>query len=138
MAVKISEEAPIEIQMTSLIDCVFMLLIFFLVSSQMKKVERELPIELPVADAVVQVKSTPGMTTIAVDQVGDLYVNSIPVGAEGLRAKLREAARENPETRIRISGDIYAPFRSIVQVLDTCQGEGLTIIGINTAVDIKK
>ncbi len=138
MAVKISDEAPIEIQMTSLIDCVFMLLIFFLVSSQMKKVERELPIELPAANAVVQVKSTPGMTTISVDEFGDLYVNSIPVGSEGLRASLREAARDNPDTRIRINGDIYAPFRSIVQVLDACQGEGLTIIGINTAVDIKK
>ena len=35
-----------------------------------------------------------------------------------------------------VSG-LAAPFRSIVQVLDACQGEGLTVVGINTAVDIK-
>lgn len=136
MAVKFEDEAPVEIQMTSLIDCVFLLLIFFLVSSQMKKVEKELPIELPKANATVQVKEAPGMTTVSVDRFGALYVNSKSVGAEGLRASLREAVRENPDQRIRINGDVYAPFRAIVQVIDTCQGEGLTLIGINTAVDV--
>jgi len=138
MSVKFNDEEPVEIQMTSLIDCVFLLLIFFLVSSQMKKVEKELPIVLPQASAVRQVKEMPDMTTVSVDKFGEIYVNSQPVGAEGLRARLREAAREHPDMRIRISGDVYAPFRSIVQVLDTCQGEGLNIIGINTAVDVKK
>ena len=137
MAVKFGEEEPVEIQMTSLIDCVFLLLIFFLVSSQMKKVEKELPIELPQANATRQVKAVPDLTTVSVDKLGALYVNSLPVGAEGLHAKLREAAREQPGLRIRINGDVFAPFRSIVQVLDACQGEGLTVVGINTAVDIK-
>jgi len=137
MAVKFEEEEPVEIQMTSLIDCVFLLLIFFLVSSQMKKIEKELPIELPQASATRQVKAPPEMTTVSVDKNGALYVNSQPVGAEGLRAQLREAARENPGLRIRVNGDVFAPFRSIVQVLDACQGEGLTVVGINTAVDIK-
>ena len=137
MAVKFEEEEPVEIQMTSLIDCVFLLLIFFLVSSQMKKIEKELPIELPQANATRQVKALPEMTTVSVDKNGALYVDSLPVGAEGLRAQLREAAREHPDLRIRINGDVFAPFRSIVQVLDACQGEGLTVVGINTAVDIK-
>ncbi len=137
MSVKYEDEAPVEVQMTSLIDCVFLLLIFFLVSSQMKKLEKELPIVLPQASVTQPVKASPDLTTVSVDKYGELYVNSVAVGAEGLRAKLREAARVNPELRIRINGDVYAPFRSIVQVLDTCQGEGLMIVGINTAVDIK-
>ena len=136
MPVKITDDEPVEVQMTSLIDCVFLLLIFFLVSSQMKKVEKELPIELPMAAATVPAKASPQLTTVSVDKYGELFVNSQPVGGEGLRAKLREAARTNPDMRIRINGDIYAPFRAIVQVLDTCQGEGLTIVGINTAVDV--
>ena len=136
MPVKFSDDEPVDIQMTSLIDCVFLLLIFFLVSSQMKKVERELPIQLPQAAATQTVKASPQLTTVSVDKFGELYVNSQPVGAEGLRASLREAARVNPDMRIRINGDVYAPFRSIVQVLDTCQGEGLNVVGINTATDI--
>jgi biopolymer transport protein ExbD len=143
MAIKQEPEEPLDIQLTSLIDCVFLLLIFFLVSSQMKKIEKELPIELPKANATHEVKAAPDLVTVSVlaPRTADLsepvfYVNGVPVGSEGLRASLRKAAEEKPGRRIRINGDINAPFRLIVQVLDTCQGEGLTVVGINTALGL--
>ncbi len=137
MAIRFDEEEHVEVQMTSLLDCVFLLLIFFLVSSQLKKVEKELPITLPEANLTHSVKATPDLITVSVDANGQLFVNSKPVGASGLRSALRDAAKENPDRRIRVNGDVFAPFRSIVQVLDTCQGEGLTVVGIHTATDIK-
>ena len=137
MAVKYEEEEHIEIQMTSMMDCIFLMLIFFLVSSQLKKVEKELPIELPRANTTRDVKSTPDLITVSVNKNGELFVNSKPVGDAGLKNALANAAKENPDRRIRINGDVFAPFRSIVQVLDTCQGEGLTVVGIHTATDIR-
>ena len=143
MAIKQESDAPLDIQLTSLIDCVFLLLIFFLVSSQMKRIEKELPIELPKANATQEVKAAPDLVTVSVlaPRTSDLsepllYVNGTPVGAEGLRSALRKAAEDKPGRRIRINGDINASFRQIVQVLDTCQGEGLTIVGINTATGL--
>lgn len=136
MAVKYDEEEHVEVQMTSMLDCIFLLLIFFLVSSQLKKTEKELPIELPEANMVKTVKATPDLISVSVNARGDLFVNGKSVGASGLRAALREAAAENPDRRIRVNGDVFAPFRSIVQVLDTCQGEGLTVVGIHTATDL--
>ena len=137
MAVKYEEEEHIEIQMTSMMDCIFLMLIFFLVSSQLKKVEKELPIELPRANTTRDVKSTPDLITVSVNAKGELFVNSKPVGDAGLKNALANAAKENPDRRIRINGDVFAPFRSIVHVLDTCQGEGLTVVGIHTATDIR-
>ncbi len=137
MAVKYEEEEHIEIQMTSMMDCIFLMLIFFLVSSQLKKVEKELPIELPLANTTRDVKATPDLITVSVNAKGELFVNSKPVGDAGLKNALANAAKENPDRRIRINGDVFAPFRSIVQVLDTCQGEGLTVVGIHTATDIR-
>ena len=137
MAVKYEDEEHIEIQMTSMMDCIFLMLIFFLVSSQLKKVEKELPIELPRANTTRDVKSTPDLITVSVNAKGELFVNSKPVGDAGLKNALANAAKENPDRRIRINGDVFAPFRSIVQVLDTCQGEGLTVVGIHTATDIR-
>ena len=52
MAIKQEEDAPVEVQLTPLIDCVFLLLIFFLVSSQLKKVEKRLEVDLPRAHVV--------------------------------------------------------------------------------------
>lgn len=132
MAIKYTDEESVDVQMTPLIDCVFLLLIFFLVSSQMKKIEKELPIELPMADVALQVKAAPDLVTVSVDKYGQFYINSQPVGSEGLRVALKAAVAENPDRRVRISGDIYAPFRSVVQVLDTCRGEKIDIVGIHT------
>jgi biopolymer transport protein ExbD len=137
MAVKYEEEEKPEVQLTSMMDCIFLMLIFFLVSSQLKKVEKELPIELPRANTTRDVKSTPDLITASVNAKGELFVNSKPVGDAGLKNALANAAKENPDRRIRINGDVFAPFRSIVQVLDTCQGEGLTVVGIHTATDIR-
>jgi biopolymer transport protein ExbD len=98
----------------------------------MKKVEKELPIDLPKADVSLKVKATSDMVTVGVDKFGKFYINSQPVGAEGLRVALKTAMAENPDRRIRISGDMYAPFRSVVQVMDTCRAEGIGIVGIHT------
>ena len=137
MAVKYEEDEKPEVSLTSMMDCIFLMLIFFLVSSQLKKIEKEVPIELPVANVAKDVKTTPDLITISVDAKGALYVNSKPVGGQGLRTALTKAKAENPDRRIRINGDIFAPFRSVVQVLDTCQQEGLTVVGIHTADGIK-
>lgn len=133
MAVKYEEEEHIEIQMTSMMDCIFLMLIFFLVSSQLKKVEKELPIELPLANTTRDVKATPDLITVSVNAKGELFVNSKPVGDAGLKNALANAAKENPDRRIRIDGDVFAPFRSIVQVLEASRHEGLTVVGIHTA-----
>ena len=138
MAVRYEEEEKPEVQLTSMMDCIFLMLIFFLVSSQLKKIEKEIPMELPVSNVARDVKATPDLVTVSVDSRGDLYVDSKPVGPAGLRAALQAAAKEKPDRRIRIDGDVFAPFRSIVHVLDTCQQERLTVVGIHTADGLRK
>ncbi len=133
MAVRYEEDEKPEVSLTSMMDCIFLMLIFFLVSSQLKKIEKEIPLELPTADATLSAKATPDMVTISVTAKGDLHVNGKPCGPGGFRAALADAAKENPSRRIRIDGDVYAPFRSVVQALDACKQEGLTVVGIHTA-----
>ena len=138
MAVKYEEDEKPEVSLTSMMDCIFLMLIFFLVSSQLKKVEKEIPMELPTATVAKDVKATPDLITVQVNSKGELFVNSKSVGGAGLRSALTAAKQENPDRRIRLDGDVYAPFRAIVQVLDTCQQEGLTVVGIHTADGIVK
>ena len=138
MAVKYEEDEKPEVSLTSMMDCIFLMLIFFLVSSQLKKVEKEIPMELPTATVAKDVKATPDLITVQVNSKGEMFVNSKSVGGAGLRSALTAAKLENPDRRIRLDGDVYAPFRAIVQVLDTCQQEGLTVVGIHTADGIEK
>lgn len=134
MAINVDSDKGLDIQMTPMIDCIFLLIIFFLVSSQMKKLEKELPVSLPESAAALQVKASPDLLVIGIDRNGSYYIAGEPVGYEALQRKLREAA-VNPAQRIRIDGDEAAPFSSLVHIFDLCQFEGLTNIGINTRVE---
>ena len=70
MAIKHEEEPAVEVQLTPLIDCVFLLLIFFLVSSQLKKVEKRLDVKLPDAQVVKTYKATPDVISVGVSAPG--------------------------------------------------------------------
>lgn len=135
MAIRVETDKGLDVQMTSMIDCIFLLIIFFLVSSQMKKVEKELPVNLPDSAAALNVKAAPDMIVVGIDNNGSFYIGGEPVGYEALQTKLREAAAANPDRRIRIDGDESAPFSSLVHIFDICQFEGLTNVGINTRVE---
>ena len=138
MAIKHEEDAPVEVQLTPLIDCVFLLLIFFLVSSQLKKIEKRLDVKLPDAQVVKTYKATPDIISVGVTARGNLYVNARPVGAGGLLAALRAAKAERPGCRVVLDGDVHAPFRAVVQAIDACAMTGLEVAGIHTADDIRE
>lgn len=136
MAIRHDEEAAVEVQLTPLIDCVFLLLIFFLVSSQLKKVEKRLEVELPEAHVVKSYKQTPDIISVGVNANGNIFVNARAVGPGGLLAALREAKASRANRRVVLDGDVHAPFRAVVQALDACAMEGLEVAGIHTAEDI--
>lgn len=128
-----------EVNMTPMIDCVFLLLIFFLVATVVKKTEKEVEVDLPEAIHAVDTKYAESKTTvIGVGKESELYMNGAAVTVSELHRHLREIAQATPEARIRIDGDRDAPFQALTHVLDLCSFEGLKIVGIHTAGDPQK
>lgn len=128
-----------EPNMTPMIDCVFLLLIFFLVATVVKKTEKEVEVNLPDAVHAVDTKyAEDKRLVIGIMANGDVCLDGEPVGIEKLHAKLRDVARNAPQTHIRIDGDQQAPFQSVTHVLDLCAFEGLKVAGIHTAGDPRK
>ncbi len=132
MRVNLEETDDIEVQMAPLIDCVFLLLIFFLVATTLKKIEKELPLSLPPAAAAVSRRVVDDMTIISIDGGGNFYLGSDPVGQGFLLQELREIAEQNPARRIRIDMDRDTPAWAFVQVIDMCTFEGLENVGLKT------
>ena len=127
----IEDETP-EVQMAPLIDCVFLLLIFFLVATTLKKIEKELPLDLPVSAAAIRTPTADDTLVVSIDREGHLFLGAEPAGQGYLQQKFREVARENPQRRIRIEGDKAAPLQAVVQVLDLCSFEGLKNVRIKS------
>lgn len=132
MRINVEDDDQIEVQMAPLVDCVFLLIIFFLVATTLKKIDKELPIDLPEASAVVSRQVEGNMIIISIDSSGALYLGAEPVGQGYLGRKLRELAAEDPQRRIRIDADRNAPVWAAVQVLDLCNFENLKNVGIRT------
>lgn len=125
------QESP-ALDMAPLIDCVFLLLIFFLVATTMKKVEKELPLDLPEASAAIEVKNSENMLILGIDDKGKLYKGTTEITISGLESLLRETARTNIDQRIRIDGAKNADYQDVLFVLDRCTFYNLKNVGLHT------
>lgn len=130
VAIDMSDEA--EVSMSPLIDCVFLLLIFFLVSTMVKKENKDIDIDLPVSVSAVELKPDNDILVIGLDHTGALYWEGGPCTANELHRYLDITAESEPNKRIRIDADANAPFDRFVEVLDTCQFRGLNNVGLRT------
>ena len=74
MRLNYDEDDKVEVQMSPLIDCVFLLLIFFLVTTMMKKWEMQIPLTLPtMTSSLSTTRSGEEAVIIAVDEKKKIY-----------------------------------------------------------------
>jgi biopolymer transport protein ExbD len=131
------EEQP-EIGLIALIDCIFFLLMFFMVATSFtQQTEAEKRKELPVVLPSSSASFTPGQASasplvIGVDKSGRFFVDGEPTGTQALHDRLRSEARADPQRTVRVDGDRAAAYQHIVHVLDLCQLAGLTHIAMHT------
>lgn len=132
------EEQEAEVQMAPLIDCVFILLIFFLLTSILQKPHKDYGIILP--DASSSKEKTAKYNTIIVEITAPKPPQNEPIivldGSEVnqtlLLTRLREIAYRDPVREIRIDADRNVPIPHIVRVMDILQFLGFNKIGIRT------
>jgi biopolymer transport protein ExbD len=108
--------------MTPMIDVVFQLIIFFLVSSHLAKQEVQLTLPLPVADSGHQPEESPAKRlTINVLDDGVLTLAGRTVAIEELADQLRAVRAGQPEEmEVRVRSDRRVPYRRIEPVLLAC------------------
>lgn len=139
MRIDLGEDEQPEIGLIALIDCIFFLLMFFMIASSFKqpdkeeKPQKEVPVTLPVAQmSVDRAGAAASPLAIGVDKSGKLYLDGDKVSVQELHARLKAEAGKNPQRPIRIDGDELARYQDIVHVLDLCQFEGFTKISMHT------
>lgn len=118
--------------MSPLIDCVFLLLIFFLVSSMTKVKNKDIPVNLPTSESAIKLKPDDKQAIVGIDRDGNLYWDGQPCSTNFLLEQLRNACIHTPDRRVRIDMDREAPFGRFVEVMDACQFYNLSNIGIRT------
>lgn len=123
------------VDLTPLIDVVFLLLIFFMVSTTFQK-ESELAIELPKASATASPENDRSIE-VSVDAKGVFYVNGrqlVNTQAETLRKALAKAVKGQKAKPLVITADGKATVQSQMTILDVAQQLGLSRIRFATQI----
>lgn len=124
-----------DINLTPLIDVVFLLLIFFMVSTTFER-DSELSIELPQASADAAARN-PQSIEVTIDARGRFYVDGrqlVNTQPQTLLQALRDASEDRDAPPLVISADANTPHQAVVQVMDAARQLGLVRLTFATRV----
>ncbi|MCC6969302.1 MAG: biopolymer transporter ExbD [Phycisphaerales bacterium] len=120
-----NSDQSVGVDLTPVIDMVFMLLIFFLVATTFQQQERESKIALPQAAASAPISSALREIVINVTRDGTLIVNTKVVDEASLLSMLKSAAAQNPGQKVNVRGDRDAAYGMVARALDLCKQAGI-------------
>ena len=126
-----------EVNLTSLIDVVFLLLIFFMVSTSFVK-QSQISISLPEAENTSIVEEVPDQIDIMITADGTYLVNGrelINNRAETIRNALQKVSTGRNDLPLTISADANAKHQDVVTAMDVAARLGFTKISIATVND---
>lgn len=120
------KRVSLALDMAPLIDIVFQLLIFFMLSSSF--FNPALKLNLP--KAVQQDRREPERVIVSIDRMGTVSVNAARVPMAKLQAHLEAKLIQDPRKSIHLRGDQDMPYRLFVEVMDLARQAGARQINI--------
>lgn len=128
--VRRSSDEEININITPLIDIVFLLLLFFVLTSTFDiKEERSLDINLPEASSGAEIK-TDSFFKIFINEKNEIYVGSKVVSIEELQTETQKAIKNGISERTGILADRKTEHGTVVKVMDLLRKNGIYNINI--------
>jgi len=128
----IKEEPTVDL--TSLIDVVFLLLIFFMVSTTFER-QALLKVDLPEASVVEDRVEAPESLELVIDGEGRMYLNDqrlIDSDARTLRAAMQQEAGDNRGIPLILRADRLTPHHHVVTAMDVAAQLGFRNLSIAT------
>lgn len=118
-----------DINMSPLIDMVFILLIFFIVTTVFVE---ETGVEITKPEAATQIDLERNSILIAITANGNVVYGGREIGINGVRAQVRRLVQEDPRMPVIIQADESVPTRTLVRVLDEAKLGGAISVSIST------
>lgn len=133
MPLKTHQDDLPAINLTPMIDILFNLIIFFLVSTRFGEIERQVDLAVPQVAEQTALRAVPRSRTINVYRTGALTLDGQPVTLQELPRRLADDRRQQPHMEVAIRGDAQAPYQHVAAVIAACREAGITELGIAVA-----
>ena len=132
MQFRVKKKKKVLINVTSLIDVLFLLLIFFMVSSTFLE-QPGIKLELPHAKSAVVTEQKD--FTLYVDKEGKIFLNADEVNVENLLVKLKEIVPDMIDGALVLKADQEVTHGIIVKIMDVAKQSGVRKLIIGTKID---
>lgn len=123
------EELP-SLNLTPMIDVVFLLIIFFMLATKFTEIERKLELRIPEVAYREMLVRPPDPKVITVYRDGSIAFEKRLVSVEELKASLKAARAEFPKIAVLIRGDMEAHFQQIAEVLSACKEAEISQVSV--------
>ena len=124
-----SEQEEAEINLTPMLDIVFIMLIFFIVTASFVK---EAGIEVRKPDATTGEQKKLANIMIAVDPKGQIWIQRRRVDIRAVRANIERLHAENPQGSIVIQADRDSQSGIVIEIMEAARQAGVQNVAIAT------
>lgn len=127
------KEDEVEVNLTALIDVVFLLLIFFMVSTTFDR-HANLKVQLPESSNQAQ-QSSEEPLVLTIDAKGKYFINErqvVNTSLDTLKSALQQTVGDKKDIALMLRADANTPHQSVVRAMDAAAQLGLTRISIAT------
>ena len=122
------EQAKARLEIIPMIDVIFFLLVFFMVSTLSMTINRGLPVNLPTA-ATAQ-KELRENLNLTLTQQGEMFLNKEPIALHDLGPRVMEALAREPELMVIINADGEVRHQAVVEAMDELRLAGVARLAI--------
>ena len=121
------EEENEEINMTPMLDVVFIMLIFFIVTASFVK---EAGIDVNRPEAATAVKKERANILVAISDKGEIWINKRQIDVRAVQANIERLHAENPQGSVVIQADKQATTDTLIKVMDAARSAGVFDVSI--------
>ena len=125
-----------EVPIVPMIDILFILLVFFIVSTTFKKPRNILRIELPTVREIPSDTVTDARSIIAVDALGNITLDTLAVPEGLLQSYLAAYQKQNPGRKLELEADKKLPLERLLQVWDALTQAGIEIKDVPARIKV--
>lgn len=121
------EEENEEINMTPMLDVVFIMLIFFIVTATFVK---EAGIDVNRPEAATAVQKERANILVAISDKGEIWINKRQIDVRAVQANIERLHAENPQGSVVIQADKKATTETLIKVMDAARSAGVFDVSI--------
>ena len=121
---------PPSLMLSPMIDMIFLLLVFFIVSTMYMSEVKTISLALPMAKYSETLKKS--NFTVSLKKDGTLYLEDAPIELAPLLDRVKEEAKSNTAFSVTIRADEEASYKHVIALIDALKGAGVTNLGLAT------